>query len=98
MYDITPLDSVYLSYHIQSGNFIEDLTDIDIKEILCPLDMNNFQKNLTAQTLFQKTYQQHLKNNTQYKPQYKTQTANFLGKTYQKKYDNPLPRPQQNRP
>ena len=31
IYDIIPLDSVYLSYHVQSGNDIEDFTEVDIK-------------------------------------------------------------------
>ena len=31
VYDISPLDSIYLTYHITSGNDIEDLTEVDIK-------------------------------------------------------------------
>lgn len=78
-YDISLSDMVYLTYHVQSGNDIEDFTDIDIKEILCPLDMNHFQKRLVRQIFQQTAFPKET--------QYNTQTANFLGKTYQKMYD-----------
>ena len=81
-----PSDSVYLSYHVNSHNDLEDFTDIDVKEILCPMDMNNFYKhNQTAKQTFykQSSFPQETKSNTQ------TQAINFLGKTYQKMYDKP---------
>ena len=31
IYDMTPLDSIYLTYHIQSCNDLEDFTEVDIK-------------------------------------------------------------------
>jgi len=31
IYDITPLDSIFLSYHVQSTNDLEDFSEIDIR-------------------------------------------------------------------
>ena len=39
-YDFTVNDVNYLSIHIQSKNDIPDLTDEDIKELICPLELN----------------------------------------------------------
>ena len=89
-YDVEPEDVIYLSYHVQSCNDIEDFTDIDIKQILCPLDLNPFTKYPTRQTFYkQSTYPEQTNYTT---TQYKTQAANFLGKTYQKLYDRPIPK------
>ena len=58
--------------------------------------MNNFQKYMTKQTFFkQNTFYQDNKTSNQYRPQHKTQSANFLGKTYQKKMTQPILKPQQ---
>jgi hypothetical protein len=86
-YDIEASDAVYLTYHIQSNNNFEDFTDIDIQELLCPLDLNPYHKHYATQ--HNTFYQNTIPNETKYR----TQTANFLGKTYQKMYERPKPQP-----
>mgnify|MGYP000353786759 CR=1 FL=1 len=93
IYDLTPLDSIYLTYHVQSCNDLEDFTEVDIKEILCPLDMNNFQKYMTKQTMYKQSSLPQEFNQTLFNTQNRTQSANFLGKTYQKKSVRPNPKP-----
>jgi len=82
---------VYLSYHVTSCNDIEDFTEMDIKELLCPLDYNPYTKYPTKQTFYK---QSRFPEETNYTTtQYKTQAVNFLGKTYQKMYDKPVAKP-----
>lgn len=83
-YDITPADAVFLSYHIKSGNELAEFTDLDIKELICPIDMS-FQKGVpTRDTFYRET-------NFSNDNKYQTKGANFLGKTYQKLYQQPIP-------
>jgi hypothetical protein len=84
-YDLESSDADYLSYHVKSGNELEDFTDMDIKELICPLDMN-FQKPITRQTFYQTSCPRETQN-----PFNQTQTVNFLSKTYQKIYDKKIP-------
>ena len=39
-FDFNAKDVSYLSLHVQSKNDVEHFTEEDIKEILCPLEMN----------------------------------------------------------
>jgi hypothetical protein len=84
-YDIQAEDAVFLSNHVQSGNDLIDFTDMDIKELICPLDMN-YQKQFTSKSSFYKTKV------LQEQPQAAQTKANFLGKTYQKIYGATVPK------
>ena len=46
-YDIEPADAIFLSYHIKSGNEIGEFSDLDIKELICPIDMS-YQRGVQA--------------------------------------------------
>lgn len=50
-YDFTIEDVCFLSTHIRSANPINEFTEEDIKEIICPLDMN-FQKTVNEMGAF----------------------------------------------
>jgi hypothetical protein len=52
-YDISLEDAVYLSYHVKSGNELAEFTDLDIKQLICPIDMN-FQKSVPTRQTFNK--------------------------------------------
>ena len=57
------------------------------------MDMNNFQKYMTKPTFYkQSSYPQEATSSAQYRTQSRTQTTNFLGKTYQKKMTQPVMR------
>ena len=55
--------------------------------------MNNFQKYITKQTMYKQSSLPQDFNGTQYKVQNRTQAANFLSKTYQKKAVRPNIKP-----
>jgi hypothetical protein len=80
-YEVGRSDAVFLSYHIQSGNDLADFTDMDIKEMLCPIDMN-FQKPVPRNTFYKSTSDPR-STETAFN---QTNQGCFLGKTYQKVY------------
>ena len=86
---------MYLSNHITSGNEIGDFTDLDLRELLCPLNINRQKATTTARSFYPMTVpaQQTSYNQTQQTNYNQTQQTNFLNKNYRKIYKAPVIRP-----
>ena len=91
-YDFSAKDVKFLSIHVRSGNPIHEFTEEDIKEIICPLDMN-FQKTVNEMGAYYNTLKEEKKKTmagfykqAQPQPKASKTSTNFLKMTYQRTF------------